>query len=532
LIDMPTKGEYQKRVKKVSNYLSKVIVATPSTIIEKTEVKPHDIKRMLNGGILTSSLNYNHNWLILTKTIKQRKEHWGFYKHRIKKYSRTGPIFHVKRKAKPTLSYLASKLPWGITPRDAEKLLGRESKRALDDLVNINAIQERLCYGEKVYLSRIHRKAELQYNHRRTNPRFKKDIDEENDEEKNGVITYEDFCKAIKTTLTEMDDKPDVSDERMISLLLMFTTNRTLRTMEYWIAYNPRIQEAIGMPWAVDHSTLSRAFDDIDEDFLKKLFHKLVIKLYDTGVIKGRFLVVDATHIYAYLSKKKDWKKHPVEGAELGEHHGWFYGYKVHILIDSDSEMPLAMIMSSGEDHDSIHFVPLLEEFEEHYDFDKIIALLADGAYDTWDFRKIVTKKTGAVFLPACNPRRSNILKTMKSMVKRLFERHGDKIHSVQDGFKYLGQRFLTNFDIDIGTAKESRLVEIIAERLHRPFRAAVERVFSRLKALSSFERPRSKRYSTVIKGIWWCLIGQLVQALTADEKELPGSMRKRTSLV
>jgi len=120
----------------------------------------------------------------------------------------------------------------------------------------------------------------------------------------------------------------------------------------------------------------------------------------------------------------------------------------------------------------------------------------------------------------------------MKSMVKRLFERHGDKINSVQDGFKYLGQRFLTNFDIDIGTAKESRLVEIIAERLHRPFRAAVERVFSRLKALSSFERPRSKRYSTVIKGIWWCLIGQLVQALTADEKELPGSMRKRTSLV
>ena len=346
------------------------------------------------------------------------------------------------------------------------------------------------------------------------------------------MITYEEFCKAFKQALSEMDNRPGISDDRMSALLLMFTTNRTLRTAETWIRYNTRIQNAIEMPCPVDHTTLSRAFDKVDEDFLKKLFHRLVIKLHDNGIIKGRFLVVDATHIYAWCNTRKDTSKHPAEGASWGEHHGKFYGYKVHILIDSDSEIPLAMIMGSGEDHDSIHFVPLLEEFEQNYNFDKIVALLADGAYDTWDFRKEVTKRTGGVFLPACNPRRSKILKTMKSMVKTLFDKHGDKIHSVQDAFKYLGQRFLTNFDIDIGTAKESRLVEMIAERLHRPFRAAVERVFSRLKSLASFEKPRSKRYSTVIKGIWWCLIGQLVQALAADEKGLPDLMRKRTALV
>ena len=529
---MPAKRVYRTRVKKVLEYLSDVTIATPQMIIEATNVEPHDIRRMITDKTLTSSLNFNHNWLITTKVLNKRKDHWGFYRHRIKKYDRTMPIFHIKRITKTTLSYLASGRPWGITSKEAEELLGRDCKRALSDLVEDNAIQERLLSGEKIFLHRVHKRAELQLKNRRTNPRFKKNEEEDNDKQEVGVITYEEFCKVFTQALSEMDERPDVSDDRMSALLLMFTTNRTLRTTENWIAYNPRIQQAIGMPMPVDHTTLSRGFENIGEEFLKSLFHKLVIKLHDNGVITGRFLVVDATHIYAYLSTQKDSKKHPVEGAELGFHQSWFYGYKVHILIDSDSEMPLAMIVSSGEDHDSMHFVPLLEKFEDNYDFDKIIALLADGAYDTWDFRKIVTKKTGGVFLPACNPRRSKILKTMKSMVKRLFERHGDKIHSVQDGFKYLGQRFLTNFDIDIGTAKESRLVEIIAERLHRPFRAAVERVFSRLKALSSFERPRSKRYSTVIKGIWWCLIGQLVQALTADEKELPGSIRKRTSLV
>lgn len=513
-------------------YLSNVTIAPPQSIIEVTGVNPHDIRRMIGDGILTSSLSHNRNWLISTKVLKKRKDHWGFYQHRIEKYSRTVPIFHIKRKARTTLSYLVSKRPWGITALEAKQLLGRDCSRTLSDLVKINAIQERLVNGKKVFLSRFHKKAELQLHHRRTNPRFKKDDEEDEDKQEVGVITYEEFCKTFRQVLYELDNHPGVSEDRMSALLLMFTTSRTLRTAETWIRYNPRIRKAIEMPWPVDHTTLSRAFDKVDEDFLKQLFHKLVIKLHDNGIIKGRFLVVDATHIYAWCNTRKDTSKHPAEGASWGEHHGKFYGYKVHILIDSDSEMPLAMIMSSGEDHDSPHFVPLLEEFEQHYDFDKIIALLADGAYDTWDFREKVLKKTGGVFLPACNPRKSKILKMMKSMVKKLFDKHGKKIHSVQDAFKYMGQRLLTNFDINIGTAKESRLVEMIAERLHRPYRAAVERVFSRLKSLVSFEKPKSKRYSTVIKGIWWCLIGHLVQALAANGKGLPDLMRKRTALV
>jgi len=389
-----------------------------------------------------------------------------------------------------------------------------------------------LLDGEKIFLHRVHKRAELQLKNRRTNPRFKMDEEEDNGKQEVGMITYKEFCKVFKQALSEMDEHPEVSDDRMSALLLMFATSRTLRTTESWIAYNPRIQQAIEMPRPVDHTTLSRGFDNIGEDFLKRLFHKLVIKLHDKGVITGRFIVVDATHIYAYCNTRKDTNKHPVVGAEWGNHHGRFYGYKVHILIDADSEMPLAMIVSPGNDHDSPYFLPLLEEFEENYDFDEIIALLADGAYDNKDFRGIVMKKTGGIFLPACNPRKSKILKTMKLTVKKLFENHGKKIHSVQDAFRYLGQRFLTEFNIDVGTAKESKLVELISERLHRPFRAAVERVFSRLKAMASFERPKSKRFKTVLKSIWWCLIGHLIQALSAYEKGFPGSMRKRTTLV
>jgi hypothetical protein len=531
LTNMPTERVYQSQIKRVSEYLGDTTVATREMIHEATGLEPYVINRMINDMILTSSLNYDRNWLTLTKTVNTRKNHWGFYNHRIKKHSRTVPIFHIKRTAKGTLSYLASRMPWGISFSEAKELLGRDCDVVLKLLVGSDAIQVRLYNNEKIYLNRLHKKAELQMNHRKTNPRFNKDDADDDDDDAIGVITFEEFCGVFKRVLSEMDRKCTIPDSRLTALLLMFKTSRTLRTAELWIKHNPRIKDAIEMPVSIDHSTLCRAFNDVSEEFLKEIFHRLVLKLHDKGIITGRFLVVDATHIYAFRNTRKDTDEHPVEGAGWGNHHGSFFGYKVHIIIDAESEMPLGMIVSSGEDNDALHFIPLLEDFEKHYSFDEILAVLADGAYDKRDFREEVRCKTGGIFLPACNPRRNRILKMIKLMVKRLFEKHGDKIQSVQDGFRYLGQRFLTHFGIEFERSNESRLVEMIEERLHRPYRAAVERVFSRLKSMVSFERPKTRDIKSVWKIMWFCLMGNLVQALTAHEKGLSGSMRKRTML-
>ena len=342
---MPTRREYRTKVKNVLGYLSNVIVATKETIIEETGVRTHDIRRMVNDKILTSSLNYNHKWLIRTREIGKRADHWGVYRHRIEKYSRTVITFHTERTTKATLSYLASRRPWGITAKESEELLGRNCQRVLNKLVESNAIQVRLCQGEKIYLNRRHKKADSQLKQRRTNPRYKKEDDDEIPEV--GVITYEEFCGTFRDLLSEMEVCSDVSDDRLNTLLLMFTTSRTLRTTENWVRYNTRIQKATGMPCSVDHTTLSRAFSEIDEDFLKKLFHKLVMKLYDRGVITNRFIVVDATHIYAYCDTRKNTNLHPVEGAEWGNHQGSFYGYKVHLLIDAESEIPRTNVLLS-----------------------------------------------------------------------------------------------------------------------------------------------------------------------------------------
>ena len=515
----------------VSEYLSKNTVSTVTDLIEDTGIADHQYRRMIKDGILTTSLNHDHNWVTLTNTIKENKDHWKFFKHRIEKYSRTIVVFHSKRYAKRTLSYLASKRPWGLSEKEAEELLGRDCKRPLRELENNNSIQSRLVNGERIYLNRINKKADIQMKERRINPRYKTDEDDD-DEDKVGYIKYEDFCKTFREAINEMDEKCPISDSRISTLLLMFNTNHSLRTMESWIRFNSRIKEAVNIDWDMDHSTFCRDMGQIDEGYLKRLFHHLVMKLHDKGIITGRFLVVDATHIYAFCNTRKNTDRNGVEGASWGEHHGSFYGYKIHILIDAESELPVAMIFSTGKDHDSPHFISLLDDHVKNNDLGELEALLADAGYDVTEFRKEVLNKTGGIFLPACNPRKSKVMQKMKARIKKLFDTHGDKIHSVEDAFRYLGQTFLTRFGIELGDPSGNKLVELISERLHRPLRAGVERVFSRLKALTSFEEPKARILDTVKKTVWFCLIGQLVQARIAVEKGLRGSMRKRTALV
>ena len=528
---MPTERVYLSWVKMVSEYLNDVTASTVMDLRENTGVSDQQYRRMVKDKIITTSLNFEHNWVTLMNTIKKNMDHFGFFKYRIRKYSRTVPVFHVKRDAKNTLSYLASKRPWGLSEQDAEELLGRNCKRPLRELEKNNSIQSRIQNSERVYLNRINKKADIQIKERKLNPRFKTD---ENDEEEDvvGYVKYEEFCKTFWDALNDMDERCQVSDDRITTLLLMFNTNRSLRTMETWVNFNQRIMEAVGLDWNIDHSTMCRDMSQIDEKYLKKLFHHLVLKLHDKGIIKGKFLVVDATHIYAFCNTRKNTHKNGVEAASWGDHHGSFYGYKIHILIDAESEMPISMILSTGKDHDSPHFIPLLDDYDKNNDFKNVYALLADSGYDTTEFRKEVLNKTGGIFLPACNPRKSKILKRMKARVKKLFDTHGDNIRSVEDGLMYLGQTFLTHFGIELDDQLDNKLIELISERLHRPLRAGVERVFSRLKALTSFERPKARELSTVMKTIWFCFIGQLVQALTAVEKGFKGSMRKRTSLV
>ena len=527
---MHSHNVYADQKKRVFAALKKPTILQRETLAKIAGVPNHAIQRMISDRTLTTSLNDNHAWLIRTTTLNKKDHKLGVVRIRVRKWARHFAVFSRHRTTKKTLSFLASRRPWGITKAEAKDILGFDCTRQLRELVDSRSIAVRTIEGTDVYVNRRKTKAQYQIIERRANHRFEPKDVQEDSPGSDTHITFEELAETIRELAAEEGLPEGTSIERFIANMFMVINNHSLRTNEAWINNNERIQKAIGMSSCPDHTTLARAFNAVDEQYLKTMFHKLVERLRTKGVITGKFLVVDATHIYAWCNKNKASNGHGIPGAEWGKHCGFFYGYKVHILIDAESELPLAMTITSGSVADLDEFIPLIKELEKNYDFDDIVAVLADAGYDVGTFRNVVREKLGAAFLPACNPRRSKMLAAMKKTVKRLFDRYHHRIRTVNDALELLGQTFLTQWglEIDIGSTGGNRLIEMINERLLRHMRAGVERTISRLKALDHFERPKVREVNAVRRTVWWCLLSQLIVAWTCVERGTPHLMRRR----
>lgn len=60
---------------------------------------------------------------------------------------------------------------------------------------------------------------------------------------------------------------------------------------------------------------------------------------------------------------------------------GGFYGYKVHLIIDVATELPVAIIITSGNRYDGYELKPRLKKVQQHVPT-AIKAVLADKGYD------------------------------------------------------------------------------------------------------------------------------------------------------
>lgn len=138
----------------------------------------------------------------------------------------------------------------------------------------------------------------------------------------------------------------------------------------------------------VSHSTLIRA----NEKFLRrnvyeKFFVHLVKAAYKKGLIKGRFVAMDSSFVKTFSKKQ-----------ELGsENYNAFknaYGFKLHLLIDAETKMPIALIIGNGVAHDGTMAVPLLKKARAW--LKRVGYVLADKGYDDTDIVNWIAKELKA----------------------------------------------------------------------------------------------------------------------------------------
>jgi hypothetical protein len=478
--------------------------------------------------IFYTSLTHRGKYVASKNVIGHRADRQGFWRP---EEAEEDIVFHQQEVTKETLTYLACNRPAGLTAKEAKDLLARPCYRALDDLVEEGRIVEESVADTRCFFHPWQDDRETQVSERESE--FVEDISPADDPDDHEYL----YLDEILDVMTESADESveSIPPTRAATLVLRQLQGDTFRAVERRLRRNDRLQEPLGYdgPTEVpDSTTFWRAHDGVAPDELREWLQEMCAELLAEAEQSGRFAVVDATDVDAWANTRQEIDDGDVEGASWGQHEGSFYGYKAFILVDVAIEQPILIRMETGSRNDSPVSIPLIKEYEQRYDTDKLEAVLADAGFDSAENREACQDRLGCPFLHPINPRRSKPLKTIRDEIKQVFQDNAEEIDSVADVFDRLSQTTLDDYGVELGNPKDSYIYWAIKERLHRAKRACVERVFSRLQEFAGLDRIRTQKEDNVETHVVLSAVALVGTALTAKRVGKPELMRSPSRIL
>lgn len=134
-------------------------------------------------------------------------------------------------------------------------------------------------------------------------------------------------------------------------------------------------------------STFSRVFAQLTEKGLaRELFVHLVSQCREAGIIDGNHLAIDSTAISAYEKKQPKSRSQNTGNANWGAKYDSFgnklvwFGYKVHLAVDTKSELPVAVEVTPANVYDGDMAIPLMDHVAKMGWKFKFVMM--DAAYD------------------------------------------------------------------------------------------------------------------------------------------------------
>ncbi len=135
-------------------------------------------------------------------------------------------------------------------------------------------------------------------------------------------------------------------------------------------------------------STLSRVFEElVKQNLAHQLFRDLVRQCQEEGIIAGQHVAIDSAAIDAYEKKQPKSRSahtgHANWGAKFdsfGNKLTWF-GYKMHLAVDTHSELPIALEVTPAHINDGDVAPDLMAQSIEILDT-KPVYFIMDASYD------------------------------------------------------------------------------------------------------------------------------------------------------
>ena len=502
-------------------------VASKEALRAGTDVPAWYIDQIASQDAFYTSLNHHSKYVASKHIIGQRSTHDGFWRSEVDDgYA----VFHRKETTKATLKYLAFNRPSGLTAPEADDLLDRRCYRPLRKLADQQEVHAVVRHNATVYTHSWPSLRDDQLAQRETD----QPADVTPDDPADDGYLYRDELVATFLSVA-VSELQSISPERAAALVLRQFEGDSFDALERRLQRNHSFREALDYtePEDVpDGTSLWRAFDELHPDELRDCLQSMCSELLADHEHAGEFVVIDGTHIAAWANTRDEIENGEVEGASWGKHEGSFYGYKVFLVVDAATELPVAITMETGKRNDSAAFEPLVEEFNERYDTDDLQAALADAGFDSQGNRDFCQDQLDCPLLTAINPRRSSPLATIKDEIKELFKEHGEEIDSPYDALERLPQEQLSEYGVSVGSVEETYIFQAIKERMHRHLRAGVERVFSRLKSFTGLDRVRARKKNNVETHVVLSAVALVAASLTAQRQNKPGLIRSPSRLI
>ena len=240
-------------------------------------------------------------------------------------------------------------------------------------------------------------------------------------------------------------------------------------------------------------SQLTRFRNKIGPERFTDIMNSLVEELVEGGIIKGETLALDATFIKAWSRRDPTDDSHGYSDPEsrVGRD-GKTYdlGYKLHLAVDADSDMPVAAVVASANENEKKHTEELLEKASLVLEGFRVV--VADSQYSSRRVRDCVLEFGGESVIPYP----SN-------------HRRGESVLRVDRFFR------------TSGSASERRVYEV--------GRASVERVNSRLE-LVGLDCLKLRGLRRVMVHVLLCIVVMLLVAVAGVRLGRPWKVRSLAS--
>lgn len=171
-----------------------------------------------------------------------------------------------------------------------------------------------------------------------------------------------------------------------LSFILMFLRMESYRDYHAFLEKDNFWRRTLGFKQTPDIGSFTHFLQRIGTDTFEQLFQVVVQQLLDEGFLNLHFIAQDGSILVGNLDDKEaGWGWDHIEEKTV-------YGYKIHVIVDTNTELPITLSVTKANVHDSTQFKELYPKTKIYKTRFPTRFYTGDKAFDNRNIRMTLLK--------------------------------------------------------------------------------------------------------------------------------------------